>query len=63
MHLAFAAFAVLALFRLGSPAAWAIAGLTPLIAWSRIRLRRHTLVEVIAGAALGILAGALPGWR
>jgi len=41
--------------------AWALAGTklpmligVPIIAWSRVRLRRHTVPQTIAGAALGL---------
>jgi membrane-associated phospholipid phosphatase len=27
----------------------------PLVAWARVRLRRHTLAQTLAGAALGTL--------
>jgi hypothetical protein len=55
-----AGLAVLALGLLGSAAAPVAIGV-PLIAWARIRLRRHTLAQTIAGAALGaaVLASML----
>jgi membrane-associated phospholipid phosphatase len=61
LHVAFAALAATALLRLGSPAGWVLAAATPAIAWSRLHLERHTVREVLAGAALGVVAGALPG--
>ena len=30
----------------------------PLLAWSRLRLARHSWVEVLGGSVLGALAGA-----
>ena len=30
----------------------------PLLAWSRLRLARHTWAEVVGGSVLGALAGA-----
>ncbi len=47
-----AACAALLLFVAGPPAASALAAV-PLVAWSRVRLRRHTPAQTIAGAALG----------
>jgi membrane-associated phospholipid phosphatase len=63
LHVAFAAFAAAASFRLGAPAAWGFATAAPAIAWSRLRLGRHAPVEIAAGAALGVVAGLLPAWR
>lgn len=36
---------------------WVLAVLIPLVAWSRVKLRRHTILEVVLGAAysLGVL--------
>jgi len=57
LHVAFALFAALLL---------ALAGMWPLIiglafallvAWSRLHLQRHTLRDVVAGAAAGFMAG------
>jgi membrane-associated phospholipid phosphatase len=58
-HAAFAAFAVVLLWPLGF---WYIAFASMLAAavcWSRVRLARHTVVEVLGGSALGGLCGAL----
>lgn len=33
--------------------------IVPLLAWSRITLKKHTLQEVLAGAALGLVVSAL----
>jgi len=56
LHVAFAAFCAASV---PLPAAGAVAaGLAVIaIAWSRLALRRHTLVEVALGAALGTVAG------
>jgi membrane-associated phospholipid phosphatase len=45
------------LLALWQPAGFVTLGLLPLLAWSRLRMARHTLPEVIGGAALGLLAG------
>ncbi len=56
MHAA-AAAAIVALLvaQVGAPAAPLLAGI-PLMAWARVRLKRHTLAQTIAGAALGSAA-------
>ncbi len=53
MHgVAIAAFTTLLLYLMGPRAAPLLAAV-PLVAWSRVRLRRHTPGQTIAGAALG----------
>lgn len=53
LHTAAAAgLAALGLFVLGS-AALGLVLMVPLIAWARVRLRRHTLAQTIAGGVLG----------
>ncbi|HZF98625.1 MAG TPA: hypothetical protein VEY92_10365 [Pseudoxanthomonas sp.] len=57
LHVAFAVFAAMLLWRAG---AWALAGslaFAALVAWSRLRLRRHAPRDVAAGALAGTLAG------
>jgi hypothetical protein len=56
LHVGFAAFcaASLALPPFGTAAC---AFVVALVAWSRLALRRHTLVEVLLGGTLGALAG------
>lgn len=44
---------------LGAPIALAVWGLVPLVGWSRLKLRRHTMGQVVAGAVVGGLL--LPG--
>ncbi len=57
LHMASLAFAGMALWRLlGTPALAAFA-LLPLLAWSRLRLARHSLSEVLGGALLGLGCG------
>ena len=46
---------------LGVSQAWFISLLIPLVGWSRVRLRRHTTSQVIAGSAAGC-AVALVGY-
>lgn len=57
LHMASLAFAGVALLSLWTPAAVVSLALLPLLAWSRLRLARHSRVEVLGGAALGLLAG------
>lgn len=45
---------VLGLGLIGS-AAWPLVALTPLVAWARIQLRRHSVGQTLAGAMLGAL--------
>ena len=59
LHMASLAFAGVALLPL-----WPLAGivallLLPCLAWSRLRMARHTLPEVVGGSALGLLAAGL----
>jgi membrane-associated phospholipid phosphatase len=56
MHAAAAAaIAALVVTQVGAPAFPLLAGV-PLMAWARIRLKRHTPAQTIAGAALGSAA-------
>jgi hypothetical protein len=59
LHVAFAAFGAGSLLYLGSHTGWAFLVLLPPLAWSRVRLERHTAIEVAAGAALGLMAALL----
>ncbi len=59
LHLASLAFAGVALWPLWSAASLAALGALPLLAWARLRMSRHTLPEVIGGAALGLATGAI----
>jgi len=54
LHVFFAAFAAATL---PSPFTWAFVALVPLVAWSRLVLARHTLLEVILGALIGAATG------
>ncbi len=61
---ALAGISVLALGTLGA-SAWPLAAGVPLVAWSRVKLQRHTLSQTIVGSALGLLIsiGALYLYR
>jgi hypothetical protein len=57
LHLAFAGYAAGVLLPLRPATGLALLGLLPLLAWSRLHLRRHRLSETVAGAVLGIAVG------
>jgi hypothetical protein len=55
-------FSTALLFVFGWPALWAFLSL-PLVAWARLRRRKHTLAQLLAGAVAGALATILVfGW-
>jgi len=56
LHCAFAAYAAALPWPIG-PVLAPLAALALAVAWSRLRLRRHTRAEVAAGLAAGALAG------
>jgi hypothetical protein len=56
-HVAFATFSVGIASLAGTDAAAAFALLAALVAWSRVVLGRHTIVEAVAGAVTGSIAG------
>jgi membrane-associated phospholipid phosphatase len=47
------------LLLLGSPAGWFLLAMLPLLAWSRLALRRHSVAEVVIGLVIGALSGSL----
>lgn len=64
LHCAFAAFLGCSFLKLNPIFAITLLVLVPLLAWSRVFLRRHTTAEVIAGTVLGGIVGlALTFWR
>jgi hypothetical protein len=55
MHLAgVGGFSAALVFVFGAPALWAFLSL-PLVAWARLKRRKHTPAQLIAGAAAGML--------
>lgn len=54
-HSAAIASAALLAVLMAMPTAWAVVGLVPFVAWSRVRLNRHTPWQVV----FGCLAGAV----
>jgi membrane-associated phospholipid phosphatase len=59
LHMAVAALATMTLLLLGSPAGWFLLAMLPLLAWSRLALRRHSVAEVVIGLVIGALSGSL----
>lgn len=57
LHMACAAFAGVVLLDVWPPAGIVLLACLPVLAWSRLRLARHALVEVVGGALLGAVAG------
>lgn len=57
LHMASLAFAGATLLSLWLPAGVAALLALPLLGWSRLRMARHTLPEVLGGSALGLLTG------
>jgi membrane-associated phospholipid phosphatase len=62
LHLAFAVYSGLILAKIHPGYGLPILVLAPLLAWSRLVLLRHTLPEVIGGAALGLGAAGTLIW-
>lgn len=59
--LAVGTFTAAFLFILG-PSWWAISLLVPLVAWSRLRLHRHTPYQVLGGFLLGVAVTSAVFW-
>ncbi len=58
LHMAFGLYAACVLLQLRPPFGVGLLLLMPLLAWSRLKLGRHRLSEVIGGSILGALAAA-----
>jgi hypothetical protein len=57
LHMAFGALATTILMSAGSPAAWALLAVMPVLAWSRVTLKRHRPAEVMVGLLVGVAFG------
>jgi len=57
LHMTAAALTATALLLLGSPLSWIVTAILPILAWSRLTLKRHTPAELALGLGLGIAAG------
>jgi hypothetical protein len=58
LHMAFGALAASTLALMGSIVGYMLILVLPALAWARLRLERHTLLEVALGTAVGAAAGA-----
>ena len=58
LHMTCLVFAGVVLLGLWRPLGLVLLACVPLLAWSRLRLARHSWVEVLGGSVLGALAGA-----
>jgi hypothetical protein len=58
LHLACAAFGAVTMLYTAPAAGITLIALLPLLAWSRIKLQRHTWIEIVAGVVLGTASGA-----
>ena len=59
LHVGFATLSAATLMSLGSAIGWALLPAVPLLAWSRLVLRRHTAAELAIGCVLGGAASLL----
>ena len=57
LHVTAAALTATALSIHGSPVGWIVAGILPILAWSRLALGRHKPIELALGLGLGVVAG------
>jgi membrane-associated phospholipid phosphatase len=55
LHTAFSFYLAVLLWSIGSAAGLTMLALAVLVAWSRVELRRHTVMEVLAGSMLGLV--------
>lgn len=62
LHVAFAALTATALTLIGSSIGLALIPLVPVLAWARLVLTRHSLLEVVVGCALGVATGCALVW-
>lgn len=58
LHMAFATLATLALVLMRSPVGYALLVALPALAWSRLKLERHSPIELALGTLIGASAGA-----
>jgi hypothetical protein len=62
LHMAFAVFAGLIAARLSLVYGVVMLVFVPMLGWSRVALRRHTLREVFAGCILGVIVAIITLW-
>jgi hypothetical protein len=63
LHILFAAYCTTILFRINIVCGTVAMILAGLVFWARLFLSRHTLIEALAGAALGIGGGIMAAWQ
>jgi membrane-associated phospholipid phosphatase len=56
-HVALATLAAVLLLRTALPIGIALTALLPALAWARVKMKRHSLVEIMVGALLGAGTG------
>lgn len=59
LHLAFAVYAAVLLWRIGWWIGASVLVFAALLAWSRLALQRHSPRDLVAGAAAGLITGAV----
>lgn len=57
LHTAFGALAAMALTLMRSPVGYALLFALPVLIWSRLTLKRHSIGEVVLGGVIGAAAG------
>ena len=62
LHILFAFYCAVVLLRLGAAFGVSAVILAVLVFWSRLFLKRHTLIEAITGGSLGIAGGIVTAW-
>ena len=62
LHMAFGSLATTVLIACGSIVGWGMLVLLPALAWSRLKLKRHTWGELACGAILGTMTGLVINW-
>jgi hypothetical protein len=62
LHVLFAFYCAVILLRLGAAFGVGACILAVMVFWSRLFLRRHTLVEAITGGSFGVAGGVITAW-
>ena len=59
LHVAFTAYAAVAMLAVAPLMAALLAAAIPVVVWARLRMTRHVVAEVVAGALLGFAVGGV----
>jgi hypothetical protein len=62
LHAMFAFYCAVVLFQIGTSIGIVALSLAALVFWSRLHLGRHALLEVLLGAAVGLLGAVATAW-